>query len=133
MLSAIVAPLAAGELPVWVASTFDGDLVLVPATLLNEAIDMLRRACHDIAEQAKVVFVHRLYARQGSTSETVRRRRPLGEQEPDAYPNPTAAPPDRVEKRTRVRKAIAHRGARSSNQPSAGTAASSGTFRAPPP
>ena len=50
MLSAIVAPLAAGELPVWVASTFDGDLVLVPATLLNEAIDMLRHAGHHIAE-----------------------------------------------------------------------------------
>jgi len=46
MLSAIVAPLAAGELPVWVASTIDGDLVLVPATLLNEGIDMLRHAGH---------------------------------------------------------------------------------------
>ena len=30
MLSAIVAPLAAGEVSVWVASSFDGDLVLVP-------------------------------------------------------------------------------------------------------
>jgi hypothetical protein len=50
MLSAIVAPLAAGELPVWVASTFGGDLVLVPAGRLNEAIDMLRHAGHHIAE-----------------------------------------------------------------------------------
>ena len=50
MLSAIVAPLAAGELPVWVASTFAGDLVLVPAGRLNEAIDMLRHAGHHIAE-----------------------------------------------------------------------------------
>jgi hypothetical protein len=50
MLSAIVEPLAAGELPVWVASTFDGDLVLVPACRLSEAIDMLRRAGHHIAE-----------------------------------------------------------------------------------
>ncbi|WP_433472578.1 hypothetical protein ACQPZP_27320 [Spirillospora sp. CA-142024] len=31
MLSAIVAPLAAGELPVWTAASHDGDLVLVPA------------------------------------------------------------------------------------------------------
>ncbi len=50
MLSAIVAPLAAGELPVWVASTFDGDVVLVPAGRLDEAIDMLRHAGHHIAE-----------------------------------------------------------------------------------
>jgi hypothetical protein len=50
MLSAIVAPLAAGELPVWVASTFDGDIVLVPAGRLNEAIDTLRHAGHQIAE-----------------------------------------------------------------------------------
>ena len=50
MLSAIVAPLAAGELPVWVASTIDGDLVLVPAGRLNEAIDILRHAGHHIAE-----------------------------------------------------------------------------------
>ncbi len=50
MLSAVVAPLAAGELPVWVASTFDGDLVLVPADRLNEAIDMLRHAGHHITD-----------------------------------------------------------------------------------
>ena len=31
MLSAIVAPLAAGGVPVWVVSSYDGDLVLVPA------------------------------------------------------------------------------------------------------
>ena len=30
MLSAIVAPLAAGGVPVWVVSSYDGDLVLVP-------------------------------------------------------------------------------------------------------
>ena len=38
------------ELSVWVASTFDGDLVLVPAGRLNEAVDMLRHAGHDIVE-----------------------------------------------------------------------------------
>ena len=49
MLSAIVAPLAAGELPVWVASSFDGDLILVPVDRLNEAVEVLRRAGHHIA------------------------------------------------------------------------------------
>lgn len=48
MLSAIVAPLAAGELPVWVASSFDGDLVLVPADRLDEAVDLLRHAGHQV-------------------------------------------------------------------------------------
>jgi len=50
MLSAIVAPLAAGELPVWVASSFDGDLILVPAGRLDEAIDVLHQAGHHVAE-----------------------------------------------------------------------------------
>lgn len=49
MLSAIVATLAAGELPVWVASSFDGDLVLVPASRLDEAVDVVRHAGHHIA------------------------------------------------------------------------------------
>jgi hypothetical protein len=49
MLSAIVAPLAAGELPVWVASSFDGDLVLVPAERLDEAVGVLRDAGHYVA------------------------------------------------------------------------------------
>jgi hypothetical protein len=48
MLSAIVAPLAAGELPVWVASSFDGDLVLVPAARLGEAVGVLREAGHRV-------------------------------------------------------------------------------------
>lgn len=49
MLSAVVAPLAAGELPVWVASSFDGDLVLVPAGRLDEAVTVLRHAGHHLA------------------------------------------------------------------------------------
>jgi uncharacterized protein YndB with AHSA1/START domain len=49
MLSAIVAPLAARELPVWVASSFEGDLVLVPADRANEAVDVLRHAGHQVA------------------------------------------------------------------------------------
>lgn len=48
MLSAIVAPLAAGELPVWVASSFDGDLVLVPLGRLDEAVEVLRQAGHQV-------------------------------------------------------------------------------------
>ncbi|MCX5265775.1 ACT domain-containing protein [Streptomyces sp. NBC_00199] len=48
MLGAIVAPLAASELPVWTAASYDGDLVLVPAGRLEEAVDMLRRAGHQV-------------------------------------------------------------------------------------
>ena len=48
MLSAIVAPLAEGGLPVWVAASYDGDLVLVPAGRLEEAVDTLRRAGHQV-------------------------------------------------------------------------------------
>jgi hypothetical protein len=48
MLSAIVAPLAAAELPVWTAASYDGDLVLVPADRLEQAVDALRRAGHQI-------------------------------------------------------------------------------------
>jgi hypothetical protein len=48
MLSAIVAPLAAGELPVWTAASYDGELVLVPAGRLQEAIDVLCRAGHQV-------------------------------------------------------------------------------------
>jgi hypothetical protein len=48
MLSAIVAPLAAGELPVWTAASYDRDLVLVPAARLEEAVDVLRRAGHEV-------------------------------------------------------------------------------------
>ncbi|WP_163568699.1 ACT domain-containing protein [Fodinicola feengrottensis] len=49
MLSAIVAPLAASELPVWTAASYDGDLVLVPARRLEEAVGVLRRAGHQVA------------------------------------------------------------------------------------
>lgn len=46
MCAAIVAPLAAGAVPVWVAASYDGDLVLVPAARVDEAVDLLRRAGH---------------------------------------------------------------------------------------
>jgi uncharacterized protein len=48
MLSAVVAPLAAGGVPVWVVSSYDGDLVLVPADRLDEASEVLRAAGHQV-------------------------------------------------------------------------------------
>ena len=50
MLSAIVGPLAAGDVPVMVASTFHADLVLVPAVRLDEAVRVLRDAGHQLIE-----------------------------------------------------------------------------------
>jgi hypothetical protein len=44
MLSAIVAPLAAGGVPVWVVSSYDRDLV--PADRLDEASEVLQAAGH---------------------------------------------------------------------------------------
>jgi hypothetical protein len=48
MLSAIVAPLAAARVPVWVASAFSGDLILVPADRLDEASGVLQAAGHQV-------------------------------------------------------------------------------------
>ena len=48
MLSAIVTPLATGGLPVWVASSYDGDLILVPAVRLDEASGVLEAAGHHV-------------------------------------------------------------------------------------
>lgn len=48
MLSAIVAPLAAGGVPVWVVSSYDGDLVLVPTDRLDEASEVLQAAGHEL-------------------------------------------------------------------------------------
>lgn len=48
MLSAIVTPLATGGLPVWVASSYDGDLILVPADRLDEASGVLAAAGHHV-------------------------------------------------------------------------------------
>jgi hypothetical protein len=50
MLSAIVAPLADGDVPVIVASTFHADLVLVPAGRLEEAVSTLRAAGHRVTD-----------------------------------------------------------------------------------
>lgn len=48
MLAAIVAPLAAGGVPVWVAASFDGDIVLIPADQVREASELLCRAGHRV-------------------------------------------------------------------------------------
>jgi len=48
MCAAIVAPLAAGNVPVWVAASYDGDLVLVPAGQAEDAFALLRRAGHEV-------------------------------------------------------------------------------------
>jgi hypothetical protein len=48
MLAAIVAPLAAGDVPVWVAASFDGDIVLIPVDRVDEASELLRRVGHRV-------------------------------------------------------------------------------------
>jgi hypothetical protein len=48
MLSAIVAPLGAAGVPVWVASSFDGDLILVSTDRLDEARGVLQAAGHRV-------------------------------------------------------------------------------------
>jgi hypothetical protein len=48
MLSAIVAPLTAGGVPVWVVSSYDGDLVLVPTDRLDETCEVLQAAGHQV-------------------------------------------------------------------------------------
>ena len=49
LLAALLTPLAAGGVPVFVASTFHADLVLVPAAMLPTAIAALQSAGHVIA------------------------------------------------------------------------------------
>jgi hypothetical protein len=49
MLSALVGPLAAAEVPVVVVSTFHADVVLVPTARLEEALQALRDAGHRVA------------------------------------------------------------------------------------
>ena len=48
MLSALVEPLAAADVPVWTAASYDGDLVLVPADRLEQAVEALRQAGHQV-------------------------------------------------------------------------------------
>lgn len=50
MLAAIVAPLAAGNVPVWVSASFDGDIVLLPADRMDQASELLRSAGHRVID-----------------------------------------------------------------------------------
>jgi uncharacterized protein len=49
MLAALLTPLAADEIPVFVVSTFHADLVLVPAAMVSTAIAVLLAAGHVVA------------------------------------------------------------------------------------
>lgn len=48
VLAAIVAPLAAAELPIFAISSFDTDYVLVPAVHLSEVVGVLADAGHAV-------------------------------------------------------------------------------------
>ncbi|MEV4892617.1 ACT domain-containing protein [Nonomuraea sp. NPDC055795] len=48
MLAAVVSPLAESSIPVFVASTFHADLVLVPEHRVREAVEVLERAGHRV-------------------------------------------------------------------------------------
>ncbi|MRH87431.1 ACT domain-containing protein [Nocardia sp. SYP-A9097] len=50
MLAALIGPLADSAIPVFVASTYHADLVLVPDHRLEEASTVLREAGHRIAD-----------------------------------------------------------------------------------
>jgi hypothetical protein len=52
MLAALVGPLASAEIPVFVASTYHADLVLVPEPKLDDAITALKEAGHQISRAA---------------------------------------------------------------------------------
>ncbi|WP_084713173.1 ACT domain-containing protein [Streptacidiphilus rugosus] len=51
MLAALLNPLAAAAVPVFVASTYAADLVLVPAARLGEATAALRAAGHRLTQE----------------------------------------------------------------------------------
>jgi hypothetical protein len=52
MLAALVGPLAEAQIPVFVASTYHADLVLVPERKLDDATSALKAAGHEISRTA---------------------------------------------------------------------------------
>ncbi|MFF9087531.1 ACT domain-containing protein [Streptomyces sp. NPDC014991] len=52
MLAAVVGPLGAAGIPVFVTSTFHSDLVLVPADRYDDAAGVLRSAGHEVVAAA---------------------------------------------------------------------------------
>lgn len=53
MLLSILAPLGEAGLPVFAASTYDADLVLVPASHVEKAAAVLRTAGHEVTPSPK--------------------------------------------------------------------------------
>jgi len=51
MLAAVVGPLAAGGVPVWVAASYDGDIVLVPHDRVGQVRELLRSVGHEVADR----------------------------------------------------------------------------------
>ena len=41
-------PLAAGGVPVWTAASYDGDVVLIPASRFDDGTELLRAAGHRV-------------------------------------------------------------------------------------
>lgn len=54
MLAAIVKPLAEAAIPVFVASTFHADMVLVPKLRKQQAITVLEEAGHQVSSATRV-------------------------------------------------------------------------------
>ncbi|MFF1404379.1 ACT domain-containing protein [Streptomyces sp. NPDC058294] len=52
MLAAVVGPLGAAGIPVFVTSTYHSDLVLVPTNRYDDAADALRSAGHEVVPAA---------------------------------------------------------------------------------
>jgi uncharacterized protein len=52
MLAALVGPIAEADIPVFAASTYHADLVLVPERRLEEAVAALKTAGHEIRRTA---------------------------------------------------------------------------------
>ena len=50
MLLSIIAPLGDAGLPVFAASMYDADLVLVPASHIEKAVVLLREAGHEVTD-----------------------------------------------------------------------------------
>jgi hypothetical protein len=48
MLSALLAPLAAAGIGIWNASSWDGDVILVPSDRLDDAVEALVAAGHQV-------------------------------------------------------------------------------------
>jgi hypothetical protein len=55
ILASLAAPLAAARVSIFAISTFDTDYILVRTEALDQAVDCLRRAGHDVTNHAGIV------------------------------------------------------------------------------